>query len=73
MPDRNPTPDLFILRAYKNVIFLHQMAQNLGMSPSQASYLISSIGIPESIEWFIEDQAFSPSYDLAPLQPLSAF
>ncbi len=25
---------------------------------------------PESIEWFTEDQAFSPSYDLAPPPPL---
>ncbi len=25
-----------------------------------------SVQMPESIEWFIEDQAFSPSYDLAP-------
>ncbi len=24
---------------------------------------------PASIEWFIEDQAFSPSYDLAPRTP----
>ncbi len=25
--------------------------------------------MPESIEWFIEDKAFSPSYDLAPPPP----
>ncbi len=24
---------------------------------------------PESIEWFIEDQALSPSYDLVPARP----
>ncbi len=28
-----------------------------------------SLQMPESIEWFIEDQAFSPSYDLAPPAP----
>ncbi len=27
------------------------------------------IGLTPSIEWFIEDQAFSPSYDLAPPPP----
>jgi hypothetical protein len=27
--------------------------------------------LPESSEWFIEDQAFSPSYDLAPFLPPS--
>ncbi len=27
-------------------------------------------GKPESIEWFIEDQTFSPSHDLAPPNPL---
>ncbi len=25
--------------------------------------------LPENIEWFIEDHAFSPSYDLAPPNP----
>jgi hypothetical protein len=27
---------------------------------------------PECIEWFIEEQTFSPSYDLAPLPPLES-
>jgi hypothetical protein len=28
-----------------------------------------STSVPESIEWVIDDQAFSPSYDLAPRPP----
>jgi hypothetical protein len=35
--------------------------------------IVHQLGIAESIECFIDDQAFSPSYDLAPTPPLPPF
>ncbi len=44
----------------------HTPTRISGMKPV---FLYIRLLLPESIEWFIEDQAFSSSYDLAPPPP----